>query len=177
MSNKPIDGMHRFGVKIPMVGESGDLRRFVPAFHRLIQKQAVADHLLIDVADYHHVPDGPVALLVAHEGNFAIDAGDGGPGLLYTRKQPLDGISVQRVRKVVEIARGVCGTLESDAELAVRFDAGRFLLRSYDRLLLPNDSESAQALLAAAREAFPTASVERTANDPRAPLEVVVVQG
>jgi hypothetical protein len=31
----------------------------VPIFHSWIQSRAIADHLLIDVADYTHVPDGP----------------------------------------------------------------------------------------------------------------------
>ena len=36
---------------------------FVPVFHSLIQQKAVPDHLLIDVADYEHVPNTPDAIV------------------------------------------------------------------------------------------------------------------
>src|SRR4030095_5221476 len=69
-----IEALQRIGVKLFAAdGSSVQPREFVPIFHRWIQTQAVANHLLIDVADYAHVPDGPGVLLVAHEGNFSLD--------------------------------------------------------------------------------------------------------
>ena len=41
---------------------------------------AVPDHLLIDVADYAHVPNGPGTVLVAHEANIHIDRTTAGSG-------------------------------------------------------------------------------------------------
>ena len=40
-------------------------------FHRWIQTRAV-DGLLIDVADYTHLKDGPQVLLAGHEGNYSM---------------------------------------------------------------------------------------------------------
>ena len=50
---------------------------FVPVFHSWIQLKTVPDHMLIDVADYSHVKDGPGTLLVAHEANIYLDRFDG----------------------------------------------------------------------------------------------------
>ena len=43
-----------------------------------------ADHMLIDVADYGHVPQGPGVVLVAHEANIYLDRLDGRTGLTYS---------------------------------------------------------------------------------------------
>src|SRR6478736_4211375 len=78
---------------------------FVPVFHSWIQQHAVPEHLLIDVADYSHVPDGPKTVLVSHEAIFAIDYADDKPGLQYFRKQPISGTDsfVERLRAVFRI--------------------------------------------------------------------------
>ncbi len=50
---------------------------FVPVFHSWIRDNALPGHLLIDVADYAHVPDGPGTLIVSHEANIHLDQEDG----------------------------------------------------------------------------------------------------
>ena len=65
------------------------LPAFIPVFHRWIQDHAV-EGLLIDVADYKHVPEGPGILLIGHEGDYSIDMAKGRPGLLYSRKREWD---------------------------------------------------------------------------------------
>ncbi|MBY0396577.1 MAG: hypothetical protein K2X91_08940, partial [Thermoleophilia bacterium] len=60
--------------------------RFIPVFHGWIQRGAVPG-LLIDVADYAHVPQGPGVMLIGHEADHAIDLGEGRPGVLYQRKR------------------------------------------------------------------------------------------
>src|SRR2546423_15285818 len=70
---------------------------FVPVFHSFIQTHALPDHLLIDVADYTHVPDGPGTVLVSHEANLYMDHSVGGRlGLMYQRKQPIAGAGTLR---------------------------------------------------------------------------------
>src|SRR5882757_7269132 len=71
---------------------------FVPIFHKWIQTRALPDHLLIDVADYKHVPSGPGTVLVAHEANLSTDQADNRLGLLYARKQPIAGDLTERLR-------------------------------------------------------------------------------
>jgi hypothetical protein len=70
------------------VEESSQLKLadIVPVFHSWIQFHSIPDHLLIDVADYAHVPDGPGIVLVSHEANFYLDRFDSRLGLTYTRK-------------------------------------------------------------------------------------------
>src|SRR5262245_58264691 len=64
----------------------GDLHRFIGVFHRFIQEAAVPG-LLIDVADYAHVPDGPGVILIGHEVDYGIDLARGRTGLLTLRKR------------------------------------------------------------------------------------------
>ena len=49
--------LQHVNVKFPSAG-SIDLTQAIPVFHRWIQEQALPG-LLIDVADYRHVPEGP----------------------------------------------------------------------------------------------------------------------
>src|SRR5437763_15315366 len=89
----------------------------VPVFHSWIQLHLIPDHLLIDVADYAHVPDGPGVVLVAHEANIYLDSFDGRPGLTYQRKQPLNGSFADRLRFAFRSALEACQLLETNAAL------------------------------------------------------------
>ena len=95
-----------------------DLPAFIPLFHRWIQKKTV-EGLLIDVADYQHVPEGPGILLMGHEGNYAMDMANGRPGLLYSRKREWgdDKTLQQRLHTVFRLAFNV-GSKASKDELA-----------------------------------------------------------
>ena len=65
-------------------------KAIVPVFHKWIREQSI-DDLLIDVADYTHLPSGPNALLVGHEANLAIEASADCVGLCYIRKRNTTG--------------------------------------------------------------------------------------
>ncbi|MFN8560709.1 MAG: hypothetical protein U0703_03535 [Anaerolineae bacterium] len=69
--------------------EAVDTSAFAPLFQRWIQKQAL-EGLLIDVADYRHVFEGPGVILIGHESDYAIENRFGRLGLLYTRKHHTD---------------------------------------------------------------------------------------
>jgi hypothetical protein len=165
--------LYRLGVKIDLIEPAAvDLRALIPAFHRWIQKQALAGHLLIDVHDYSHVHEGPGILLVAHEGNFSLDGSDGRPGLAYQRKQPAaDPLAVS-----IEGARAACRLLETEG---LRFRADEFLVFANDRLLAPNTPEGRSMLESLLRKAFPGARVALApqAADPRERLAYVVTLG
>lgn len=47
--------------------------------------------IFIDVADYQHVHDGPLTLLVGHYVDYALDAADSRLGLVYSCKKPMEG--------------------------------------------------------------------------------------
>jgi hypothetical protein len=138
-----IDTLQRIGVKV-FLAEAPSLEKIVPVFHRWIQNGSV-DGMLIDVADYSHVPEGPGVLLVAHEGNYAVDMGGGRPGLLYYRKQAVEGDLAQRLQAVAAIALRAAAALERDVDAkgAICGDAIQFFAN--DRLAAPNDADTEKA--------------------------------
>ena len=64
--------LQRFAIKVYLEDPSKlDPKALIPVFHRWIQQRAIPDHLLIDVADYSHVPHGPVVMRMTREGHFS----------------------------------------------------------------------------------------------------------
>ena len=145
-----IDALERFSLKI--FADPPDAvapRALIPVFHRWIRERAVAE-LLIDVADYTHLVDGPQVLLVAHEANYAIDAAGGRLGLSYTRKQPTDGPLADRLLTAARALLAAGRRLEQDP---AAMPEGRFAFRgdelavvSNDRLLAPRTAEAEAGL-------------------------------
>ncbi len=139
---------------------------FVPIFHSWIQQEAVADHVLIDVADYAHVKDGPGTLLVSHEANFYADQFDGRLGLTYSRKQPVEGSFADRLRQALSAAIDAAVKLQGDSRLEgrIQFKTDEVLVTLNDRLLAPNTPETFAAVEPELREVlgeiFPTAQLE-----------------
>ncbi len=131
----------KLGIKL-FIADPGSvsLKAFVPIFHAWIQKQSIEGHLLIDIHDYSHIPYGPGILLVAHEGNFSIDLGDGRPGLLYYRKQPLAGAPEDRLAAILKTSLQACSLLEHEASLegGIRFRTDEVSIVANDRLNAPN---------------------------------------
>lgn len=102
------------------------------------------DQILIDVADYSHLPDGPLTVLVGHQANYTLDHSDRRLGLVYSRKQPLEAGLSQALSEALK----ACRRLEEEPELAgrVSFAGGEFLLVANDRLRAPNAETTRQAL-------------------------------
>lgn len=141
---------------------------FVPVLHTWIQNRSVPGHMLIDVADYSHVKDGPGTLLVAHEANIYLDRIDGQLGLTYSRKQPFtDTTSFQdRLTQSIVTALQSCAKLEEDPKLAgrLKFRTDEMVVFINDRLLAPNTPETFNAtkfdIENVARTLFAGANVE-----------------
>ncbi len=70
----------------------------VGVFHQWIKK-TVCPEMLIDVAEYRHVPAGPGILLIGLEANYSFDERENRLGLLYNRKAALDGTFFNRVSR------------------------------------------------------------------------------
>ena len=84
--------LQKFGIKLYLkTNGSFASRDFIPVFHKWIQDKSLPGHLLIDVADYSHIPDGPGIMLIAHEGYVSLDQENQKPGLLYMRKKDISG--------------------------------------------------------------------------------------
>jgi hypothetical protein len=135
---------HKLCVKLFADGAAGlPLGAFVPVFHGWIRDQSLPEHLLIDVADYAHVPGGPGTVLVAHEANIHFDRADGAPGLLYVRKQPVAAAGRSFRRRLASVFRAALQAAEKlQAEPALgglRFRGDEAVFRVNDRLLAPNN--------------------------------------
>jgi hypothetical protein len=169
--------LHRIGVKFFAADlASVPLQNFIPVFHGWIQRQSLAAHLLIDIHDYSHLPNGPGILLVAHEGNFSIDMSDGRPGLLYYRKTPTAFAATEHVAAILKSALQACRLLEKDARL--HFNLNDFVFIANDRLNAPNAEQTFQelqpALSTALDRVFEGAKfhLARTSLDPKERLTV-----
>jgi len=158
-----------------------ELHRFIGIFHRFIQEAAVPG-LLIDVADYAHVPDGPGVMLIGHDVDYGIDLARGRTGLLTVRKHTGDASLDALFRDAYASARAFARALETDEHAAIRFAPGELEISFPDRLAAPN---TAAAFELASKELLPVARAElgngvqlanAAADDPRRMLTIAVTQ-
>jgi len=132
--------LHKFGIKFfaPDAGKL-DILKLIPVYHRWIQQHTLED-LLIDVADYSHVPAGPGVMLIAHEGNYALDETGHERGVVYYSKHKLAGELPERfalvARKALKAARLLSEDAALEGELKVRGNDLQFFAN--DRLAAPN---------------------------------------
>jgi len=117
-----------------------ELESIVPVFHRFIREHAF-DELLIDVADYKHVKNGPGIVLIGDANDYYLDQGEGRSGLMFSRKRHGAGPE-GRLREGFARALRACSLLEAAPELAgkLTFQTDEILIRLPDRLRAPNDA-------------------------------------
>lgn len=123
-----------------------DLHAVVPVFHSWIQQRG-SEELLLDVASYAHVKDGPGILLIGHEADYSLDVTDGRLGLRYNHKALLEGANASRLDQAVRAALNALERLESDGRLGgkIQFDGRGIEVFINDRLLAPNSDETRRA--------------------------------
>jgi hypothetical protein len=116
---------------------------FMGVFQRWIQQNALKE-LLIDVADYRHVFEGPGIVLIGHYSDYAIENRDGRLGLLYTRKRQAAGDLQTQLRASFQWALTAAELLEAETAFdpRLKFRADEIEIRFADRLRLPNTPES-----------------------------------
>lgn len=129
--------------------------KVVPVFQRWIQRGAIKNELLIDVADYKHVHHGPGIVLIAHEGDYAYQFNDGRVGLSYTLKQhdsaTLEDALSTALARVIFAAQLV--HKESQLKgLQIALDSVQISL--LDRLQYPHDAETIAQVQAAIAALF-----------------------
>ena len=133
--------LQKFGIKFYLKEkENYSSRDFIPIFHRWIQGKLIPDHLLIDVADYSHVKDGPGIMLIAHEGHFSLDQENNKPGMMYMRRVECSGNFHERFDKVFFVALHAANQLHDDKEIDFYQNIFRFI--SNDRRLANNTKEN-----------------------------------
>ncbi|HEX4024763.1 MAG TPA: hypothetical protein VHX52_08685 [Steroidobacteraceae bacterium] len=147
--------LHKFGIKFFVAdGERLDILKLIPMYHRWIQQELLSD-LLIDVADYSHVPAGPGVMLIAHEGNYALDETGHERGVVYYSKHRLAGELPERFAQVASKALKAAQLMSTDAQLegALKLPGNRLQFFANDRLVAPN-TDAAYAELEPAFRTF-----------------------
>lgn len=175
----------RFCVKFfARPGAEVDDALFIDIFHEWIRHKKLGG-ILLDVADYRHVPEGPGIMLITHEINFAMDYSEGRFGLLAQRKRGDGSSHPERILELVRATAAFGTLLEDDPRLegSLRLEAGVFHYMANDRLAAPNDELSYAALKAdleaAASLIYPGRPllISRLENDSRDRLTAVVEAG
>lgn len=120
-----------------------DAAAFTPVFQRWIQKHTL-EGVLIDVADYRHVHEGPGVILIGHESDYAVENRFGRLGLLHTRKRQVDADLPTQLRNSLRLALAACQQIEWETAFipALRFRTAELEIRFADRLNYPNKPES-----------------------------------
>tara|TARA_A100001037_G_scaffold242207_1_gene222573 strand:+ start:2136 stop:2711 length:576 start_codon:yes stop_codon:yes gene_type:complete len=111
---------------------------------------APEDDVLVDVADYTHVKNGPQTILVGHRANYALDTTGGRFGFLYARKRDLNGSLSGNLEAVIGAGLKAADRLASDASLQgkVNFNGESLQISLNDRLGAANDADGFAALKA-----------------------------
>lgn len=138
--------LQKINVKFFVAGPGGiRLADFIDVFNSWIQG---SDGEYYDVADYSHMNAGPGIVLVAHEANISIDETGGRRGLLYNRKQPIQGSNQEKLRWVSRAALEYCRRVEEETALKgkVNFSGSEALFLINDRLLAPHTDETFRAV-------------------------------
>lgn len=171
----------KFQVKLFAKNDGVELEKLIPVFHAWIREKRIDDELLIDVADYSHVPQGPGVVLIGHESDYYFDMADGRPGLLYSRKRAFEGDVDAAIRDSFVRALRACQLLEQEDTLGLQFGTSEALFRVQDRLAAPNDDSTLEALRPALQSTAKALfgqepSLSRTGSE-RGPFSVTVTTG
>ncbi|MBW2212567.1 MAG: hypothetical protein JRG67_16300 [Deltaproteobacteria bacterium] len=102
----------KFQVKLYTRAGDIELEKLIPVFHEWIRTKKISDELLIDVADYAHVPQGPGVVLIGHQSDYYLDVADNRPGLLYSRKRGFEGDFQAGIDDAFRRALNACQLLE-----------------------------------------------------------------
>lgn len=145
MASPKLEVQH-VNVKLFVDASEEVLDPLVPVFHRWIQEKPL-EEMLLDVADYRHVFNGPGVILIGHEANFSVDNTEGELGVLYNRKTSLDGTNQDRLKQAARAALNACERLAVEPKLngRIHFGGTRIQLLINDRFLAPNVPETRAA--------------------------------
>jgi hypothetical protein len=118
----------------------------IPIFHSWIRDK-VFDELLLDIADYQHVPDGPGVVLIGFDGDYSVDNTDHRLGVRYNRKTPLEGSNQDRLKQATRAVLKAAELLEADSRLngKLRVNGQEIEIFFNDRLLAPNNDATRKA--------------------------------
>jgi hypothetical protein len=139
--------LQHVNVKLLVKDPAGaDLEPLIPIFHSWIQEQ-VFEELLLDVADYRHVPAGPGVMVIGLQADYSVDNTDDRLGVRYNRKAGAEGSNQDRLRQAARAALASFQRLESDPRLGgkLRFNGQDLEIFINDRALAPNSPATREA--------------------------------
>ena len=116
------------------------VEELIPVFHRWIRESVLEDELLIDVANYAHVPKGPGVMLICDLGQYGLDLRHGRPGLRYRRRRVAHASPQDRLAETFRSAIRAGSLLADEPALEgrYRFRTDEVELVIYDRLRAPS---------------------------------------
>ena len=137
--------LQHIAFKILVDGElSVEWEQFIHVFHDWVAKQSMPE-MVIDVADYRHVPNGPGVVMVGHEADYYMDNTQGKPGLRYVCKVAKDTDAAGQISEAFSRASAACARLESEIP-GLQFSRTEFELTINDRAIAPNNDATRSAL-------------------------------
>ncbi|MBW2387054.1 MAG: hypothetical protein JRG89_01340 [Deltaproteobacteria bacterium] len=154
-----------------------DLHAFIPVFHEFIREKKV-EGLLIDVADYSHVPEGPGIVLIGHDVDYSIDQTGGRSGILTLRKRIEGGSLADLLDDTVRKCLLAVKAVQENGSTGMIFSTAALQVQLVDRLAAANSDEGYASFQAefeglAARLFGTGATIERADADAlRRPLAV-----
>ena len=132
--------LHKFGIKLFLMNaDSYSSKKFISTFHKWIQNKSIPNHLLIDVADYSHIVDGPGIMLIAHEGQFSLDQENKQPGMMYMRKAAFDGTFIECFNFVFASVQHASNLLVTSSDDTLEFSKKSIRFIANDRRLVENN--------------------------------------
>lgn len=117
-----------------------DLHGFIPVFHEFIREKKV-EGLLIDVADYSHVPEGPGIVLIGHDVDYSIDQTGGRTGILTLKKRIEGGNLADLLDDTVRKCLLAVKAVQENDSTDTTFSTSTLQLQLVDRLAAPNTDE------------------------------------
>lgn len=100
-------------------------------WHGWVSRRAL-DDIVVDVADYRHVPQGPGLFVIGHHANYQLRVDQDTWEFSCQQKTRAEG-DPDPLRSVFERSVAACALLESDLHTPGLFDPTRARIGSYDR--------------------------------------------
>lgn len=129
---------------------TADWEQFINVFHRWVADQSMPE-MMIDVADYRHVPNGPGVVMVGHAADYYMDNTAGRPGLRYVCKSERGGSNIDRVQQAFAAVASACARMEAEIP-GLKFSRTDFEITINDRAIAPNNDTTREHLSSALPE-------------------------
>lgn len=136
--------LHRLSVRWRLAGAPPDLEALIGVFHRAIQG-ARLEGLLLDVADYRHIPQGPGVLLVGHDADYGCNAQ--ALSVVCKRQGGAAAAADAQLRRALRMLFGLHTLLAAEDEIGALAMAAELEVAALDRLRAPNVLKAADSAL------------------------------